>query len=44
MSQPVEQRRRHLGIPEHVPPFSEAQVGRDHQTRAFIEFPDEVEQ
>jgi hypothetical protein len=29
--EPVEQRRGHLGIPKHVGPFREAQVGRDDQ-------------
>ena len=29
MSEPVEERRRHLGIEEHVRPFAEGQVGRD---------------
>jgi len=29
MRQPIEQRRRHLGIAEHAGPLGESQIGRD---------------
>jgi uncharacterized protein (DUF3820 family) len=29
MRQPLQQRRRHLGVPEHAGPFGEGQIGRD---------------
>ena len=38
MRQPVEQRRRHLGIAEDTRPFGKGQVGRDHHAGVFVEF------
>jgi hypothetical protein len=36
--------RGHLGIPEHVGPFREAQVGRDDDAGAFVKLAKQVEQ
>jgi hypothetical protein len=42
--EPVQQRRRHLGIDEHARPFAEGQVGRDDDGRALVEPADQMEQ
>jgi len=44
MSQPVQERRGHLGIAEHAGPLAEAQVGGDHDTGALIQLGEQVEQ
>ena len=44
MGQPVEQRRGHLRIAEHTRPLGEAEIGRDEDAGALIEFADQVEQ
>ena len=44
MGEPVEQRRRHLGVAEHGRPFAEAQVGRDDDAGAFVELAQQVEE
>ena len=44
MRESVEQRRGHLGIPKHVGPFREAQVGRDDDAGALVELAEQVEQ
>ena len=36
MRQPIQQRRRHLGIPEHAGPFGEGQIGRDQHVGVCI--------
>ena len=38
MGQPIQQRSRHLGVAEDAGPFGEAQIGRDDDTGAFVEF------
>ena len=43
VSEPVEQRRRHLGIAEHVAPLAEAQVGGDGYAGALVELAEQVE-
>jgi len=35
MREPVQQRRGHLGIPEHTGPFAETQIGGDHNAGAL---------
>ena len=37
MSEPVEQRRRHLGVAEYSGPFAEAEIGGDDDAGAFVE-------
>lgn len=44
MGEPIEQRRRHLGVAEHGGPFAERQVGGDDDRGVFVESADEVEQ
>lgn len=44
MRQTVEPRRGQLGIPEHARLFHEAQVGRDDDAGALVEFREQVEQ
>jgi len=38
MRQPIQQRRRHLGITEYTRPFREAQVRHDDHTGVLIQF------
>jgi hypothetical protein len=42
--EPVEQRRRHLRVPEHAWPFAEGEVRRDDDRGSLVEASDEVEQ
>ena len=44
MGQPVQQGGGHLGIAEHVRPLAEAEVGRDNDAGALVEFTEQVEQ
>jgi hypothetical protein len=44
MRQPVQQRRRHLGIAKDAGPFGEGQVGRDHHAGVLVELRQQVEQ
>ena len=44
MGQPVEQRRRHLGVAEHARPFAERQVRRHDHRGLLVEPTDQVEQ
>ena len=44
MREPVEKRRCHLCITEDLRPFTEAEVGRDDDAGALIEFAQKVEQ
>ena len=44
MSEPVEQRGRHLCIAEHAGPFAEAQVGGDDEAGALVEFAQQMEE
>ena len=44
VGEPIEQRRRHLGIDEDVRPFAESQVGRHHDRGALVEAADQMEQ
>ena len=44
MGETIEQRRRHLRIAEHGSPFAEAQVRRDDDAGAFIEFAEQMEE
>ena len=44
MRQSVQQRRSHLGISKHLRPFGKAQIGRDHNAGALIEFGQQVKQ
>ena len=44
MSEPVEQRRRHLRIAEDSCPFAEAEVRRDDDAGAFVELAQQMEQ
>src|SRR5205814_1000624 len=44
MREPVQQRRRHLGIDEDARPFAEGEVGRDDDGGALIEPADQMEQ
>jgi hypothetical protein len=43
MGEAIEQRGRHLGIPEDGRPFAEVEVRGHEDRRAFIEATDEVE-
>jgi len=42
--EPVEQRRRHLGVGEHARPLGEGEIGRHDDRSALVEATDEVEQ
>ena len=44
VGKPVEQGGGHLGITEHVGPFTEAEVGGDDDAGALVEFAEQVEQ
>ena len=44
MGQPVEQRRRHLGVAEDTRPFAEAEVGGDDDAGAFVELAQQMEE
>ena len=44
MGEPVEQRCCHLCVAEDLRPFTEAEVGRDDDAGALIEFAEKVEQ
>ena len=44
MGEPVEQRGCHLGIAEHAGPFAEAEVGRDDDAGALVEFAEQMEE
>src|ERR1700745_2716038 len=44
MSQPLEQRRGHLGVAEDGRPFAEGEVGGDDDRGTLVEPADEVEQ
>ncbi len=44
MRQPVQQGRGHLGIPKHIAPFREVQVGRDHHAGALVQLGEQVKQ
>ena len=42
--EPVQQRRRHLRVTEHVEPFGEAQVRRDHHAGVLVQPGGQTEQ
>ena len=44
MGEAVEQRRRHLRVAEDPGPFAEAEICRDDDTRALVEFTEQMEQ
>ena len=44
MGEPIEQRRRHLGVAEDGGPFAEAEVGGDDDAGALVERAQQVEQ
>lgn len=44
MGQAIEQGGGQLGITEHLGPFAEVQVGRDHDAGVFVELAEQVEQ
>jgi len=44
MREPIEQRRRHLGVAEHATPLAETQVGGDHDAGALLQLAGQVEQ
>ena len=44
MSEPVEERGRHLGVSEDARPFAEGQIGRDDDRGALIELAHEMEE
>jgi hypothetical protein len=44
MRQPVQQGRGHLGIPKHIAPFREVQVGCDHHAGALVQLGEQVKQ
>ncbi len=44
MGEPVEKRRRHLGVGENARPFTESEIGRDEDQSAFIESADQVKE
>jgi hypothetical protein len=44
MGEAIEQRRRHLGVAEHVAPLAEAQVGSDDHAGPLVELAEQVEQ
>ena len=43
MGEPIEQRRRHLGVAEDGRPFAEAEVGGDGDAGALIEYAQQME-
>jgi len=44
MSEPAEERGRHLGVAEDARPFAEGQIGRDNHRGALIELANEMEE
>ncbi len=44
MSEAIEQRGCHLGIAGHAGPFAEAEVGRDDDAGALVEFAEQMEE
>lgn len=44
MGEAIEPRGRHFRIAEHAGPFAKAQIGRDHDTGALVEFAKQMEQ
>ena len=44
MGETIEERRRHLRIPEHARPFAEGEIGGDDDRRALVEPADQMEQ
>ena len=44
MGEPVEQRGCHLCIAEHAGPFAEAEIGRDDDAGALVEFAQQMEE
>ena len=44
MGEPVEQSCRHFWIAEHAWPFSEGEVGRHDDGRAFVQSADQMEE
>ena len=44
VGKPIQQGGGHLGIAEHVRPLAEAEVGRDNDAGALVEFTEQVEQ
>ena len=44
MSEPVEERGRHLGVTEDARPFAECEICRDDYRCAFVEPADEMEE
>ena len=44
MSETIEQRGRHFRIAEHAGPLAEAQIGRDDDAGALVEFAQQMEQ
>jgi len=44
MGEPIEQRRRHLGVAEDGRPLAEAEVGGDDDAGALVERAQQVEQ
>jgi hypothetical protein len=44
VGEPIEQGGGHLGITEDRRPFTEAEVGRDDNAGALVEFAEKVEQ
>ncbi len=44
MGEAIEQRSCHFRITEHAGPFAEAQIGRDDDAGALVEFAQQMEQ
>ena len=44
VGEPVQQRRRHLGINKHGRPLREAQVGGNHHTGVLVQLGEQVKQ
>ena len=44
VSETIEQRRGHLGVPEHARPFAEGEIGGDDNRGSFVEPADEMEE
>ena len=44
MGQPIEERRRHLGVAKDAGPFTECEIGGDDHRSAFVKPADEMEQ
>ena len=44
MSEPVEQRGRHLRVAEHGGPFAEAEISRDDNAGALVKLAQQMEQ